>query len=278
MQAKYKLFFRFVLVILFSISITGCFKGGCKKKPIEKDVSAGDKAAENSSNTPAYDAGQLLFFGNSEIENKSSGVNIPDYAYNKAISYYQQVVKQYPQKAEAIEAQFKIGKYTEEKIKYQNSIEIQYRLGTQLLSKDNNFDNNIKPFLKPYTQAINEYLKLHINRTYWSKLEGPALRKGFITTSDALLRAGNLLCDETNPRPDNQKAIEIYNIVFNNYKESGYADLALMNIINIYAKQNDWQQVINYALKFKQNFPQSSYSLDIEQKLIKANTLLNTKQ
>ena len=266
-----------IFILICSFIFSGCIKG-CKKSGNEAAKSVYTDKSKNAE-VKFSDADLILMGDNALGEGNTQG--IPDYTYNKAISYYRQVTENFPETFNAVEAQFKIAKYTEEKIKYQNSVEIQFRQKQTSYDKNFSFELNIKPFLKSYTPAINEYLKLHLNRKTWMKLENTGKdmqrEKAYTRTTDALLRAANLLCDETNPRMDRPKSIEIYNLIIDKYSASGFSDLAFLNIINVYYDLKDWQQVINYGTKFKSRFPQSSYFVDIDQKMSKANSFLYSK-
>lgn len=265
-----------LLLLLFcSLCFSGCIKG-CKKNNEQPPKTAKDNNA--SKNESQYTPADLLLMGDNALgEGNIHG--IPDYTYNRAIGYYRQVTLQHLMTNEAVEAQFKIAKYTEEKIKYLNSVEIQIRKQQMTDDKNTNFETNIRPFLNSYNPAINEYFKLHnfYEKNWRSFSDSSDRQKAYTRTTDALLRAANLLCDESNPRIDRQKAIEIYNLVINRYGDSGFADLACLNVINIYMNLREWQQVINYSLKFKDRYPTSAYFVDVEQKLIKANAYLTSK-
>ncbi|MBP7654572.1 hypothetical protein KA977_14210, partial [Candidatus Dependentiae bacterium] len=122
--------------------------------------------------------------------------------------------------------------------------------------------------------AINEYIKLYNNKKIWSKFSGENLKKSRQFCNDALLQAAKLLSDETNPKPDYNRAIELYKIIIDEFADSNYGDFALYSIVSIYYNQNNWNKVIEYAKLMETNFSQSQYWLEVDLKAKKSRSLL----
>ncbi len=263
MQVKYRINF----IILFCILIAAATVS-CKKTKKTEDI----KINENKSSQQQEDivlnqqmtAQDLLSLGLAEMNVADKNV-IPEYSYNKALGYFQQVVKLYPASFEAVEAQFNMAKFTEQKIKFLNLREISLR------QKQGETLDTIKPFLVSYNQAINEYLEIYNKREYWNTFTPQQRERAKFLCTNALMQAAKLASDETNSKVDYGKAIDIYKIVYKEFRDyTNFGDLAIFSIVNIYYAQKEWPKVIEYGKIMEEMFPQSIYMVDVQNKVRRA--------
>ncbi|HPN32015.1 MAG TPA: hypothetical protein PKY81_13775 [bacterium] len=267
MQAKFN-FLSFLIILTIIVSGVSSCKN---KKAGNTNVSETSQSSNPIVDVEPYDAAYLLSQGLSAV-NEIETEGIPEYSYNKGLNFFYQVVTKFPETNEAVEAQFNIAKYTEKKIKLLNMREIDIRK-RQSPGKTLDFDE-LKPFLQSYIPAINEYIKLYNNKKIWENFRGDFLKKSRRLCSDSLLQAAQLLADETNPKPDYNRAIEIYRIIIDEFSDSNYGDFSIYSIVSIYYNMKNWSKTIEYAKLMESNFPQSQYLLEVDSKAKKSRSLL----
>jgi tetratricopeptide (TPR) repeat protein len=262
LEMQKKVLYKFIglfLVILFIVSVS------CSKKespPPKVQEIAEDTAVKAAPPSQPQANPSNLFSRAQQFHSGSDQVFLPETNYTNAIRTYKEVVQLAPNSSLAPRAQYMASKLTEEYIRFVNR-RIRVEIETLAVTpEEKSFDNILKNMI-PFDDAINEYIKLA--EMYPNSFHAP----------ESLFRAAQLLTEDYNINKDYERAIDLYKKLIENFSNSGFEDYAQYRIGDCYRYLNNIPQAIEAYDNLIQQYPNSQYLLEAENKKRRLSIQLN---